>query len=118
MKKVIRDVEKFFNERCFVKEWEKEKQNWGETLIVEKEEKRELPCRLCRNPEIAVTNGIMPTETVYDAVLLFRKQDSIVAGSKVEVEQERGENIVFCSVGEMVSYCTHNEIALKRESVI
>lgn len=118
MEKVIEEVEKFFHERCFVKEWEKEEQSWGETLIVEKEEKRELPCRLCRNPKIAVSKGIMPAETVYDAVLLFRKQDVILGGSKVEVEQEGGENIVFRSVGEMVSYCTHNEIALKREEVI
>ena len=56
-------------------------------------------------------------ETVYDAVLLFRKDDVILPGSKVEVMDS--ENVMlFSSVGEMVPYQTHNEIALKREDVI
>ena len=62
-------------------------------------------------------NAVLPAETVYDAVLLFRKDDVILPGSKVEVMDS--ENVMlFSSVGEMVPYQTHNEIALKREDVI
>lgn len=99
-------------------EWEKEKQNWGEILFSEKEQKKQIKCRLCRTPKIAVKNGVLPAEVIYDAILLFCKEDRIMAGSKIEIEREGGENVVFKSVGEMVSYSTHNEIALKREDVI
>lgn len=116
MEHVKKDIERFFEQTCFVTEWEEQKQDWGETILVEKEQKKELPCRLCRNPKIAVTTGVLPAEAIYDAVLLFRKSDVILPGSKVEVI-ENG-NMLFSSVGEMISYQTHNEIALKRESTI
>lgn len=116
IKRAKKEIEKFFNENCVVTEWEKEKQNWGEILFSEKEQKKQIKCRLCRSPKIAVKNGVLPAEIIYDAVLLFCKEDVILAGSKIEMKKEEGE--VFRSVGEMVSYSTHNEIALKREDVI
>lgn len=116
IEQVIKDVERFFEHTCFVTEWEEQKQDWGETILVEKEQKKELPCRLCRNPKIAATNDVLPAEAIYDAVLLFRKSDVILPGSKVEVMDK--ETMVFSSVGEMIRYQTHNEIALKREDVI
>ncbi len=117
IKEIIKDIERFFEHTCFVTEWEEQKQEWGETILVEKEQKKELPCRLCRNPKIVTVNAVLPAETVYDAVLLFRKDDVILPGSKVEVMDS--ENVMlFSSVGEMVPYQTHNEIALKREDVI
>lgn len=70
------------------------------------------------SPKTAIVKGVLPAEVVYNAILLFRKQDVIMAGSKIEVQQENGENVGFCCVGEMVSYSTHNEIALKREDVV
>ncbi len=96
-------------------EWEKQKQYWGETLLSEKEQKKQIKCRLCRSPKIAVKNGVLPAEVIYDAVLLFCKDEVIVAGSKIKMETEGGE--IFQCVGEMVSYNTHNEIALKREDI-
>ena len=96
-------------------EWEKQKQYWGETLLAEKEQKKQIKCRLCRSPKIAVKNGVLPAEVIYDAVLLFCKDDVIVAWSKIEMEKGGGE--IFQCVGEMVSYNTHNEIALKREDI-
>ena len=117
MESVIKDVESFFEHKCFVTEWEEQKQPYGETLLVQKELKKELPCRLCRNPKIATINSVLPAEAIYDAILLFRKNDVILAGSRVEV-LENGKSILFSSVGEMVSYYTHNEIALKREDII
>ncbi|NDO46207.1 hypothetical protein [Clostridium sp. MD294] len=86
-------------------------------MFVEKEEKKQIKCRLCRSPKIVVKNGVLPAKILYDAVLLFCKEDVIKAGSNIEIEKEGGENIVFKSVGEMVSYSTHNEIALKREDI-
>ena len=113
MENIIKDIESFFEQKCFVTEWEEQKQQYGETLIVEKQQKKELLCRLCRNPKIAATNGVLPSESVYDAILLFRKNDFILPGSKIEV-MENGKSLLFCSVGETVCYHTHNEVALKR----
>ena len=118
MKRVQKDIEKFFKQKCFITEWQEERQNWGETLVVEKGEKKEIACRVCRTPKVAVGEGVLPKEVVYDAVLLFGKENVIKAGSKIEVEQEVGENLIFCSVGETVYYDNHNEIGLRREGVI
>jgi len=97
--------------------WQEQKTDWGETLITEAEQITEMPCRLCRNVKTAVKNTVLPSEIVYDAILLFPKEYVILAGSKIEVQQEYGENLVFYCTGEMIDYDTHNEIALKRESI-
>lgn len=115
---IKKDVESFFQQKCFVTEWQEQKLDWGETLITEGEQIIEMPCRLCRNIKTAVKNDVLPSEVMYDAILLFPKEYAISAGSKVEVEQENHQNLVFYSAGEMVDYTTHNEIALKRESII
>ncbi len=114
---IKKDIERFFKQKCFVTVWQEQKTDWGETLIIEEEQITEMPCRLCRNVKTAVKNTVLPSEIVYDAILLFPKEYVILAGSKIEVEQEYGENLVFYCAGEMIDYDTHNEIALKRESI-
>lgn len=118
MQKIKKDIESLFHEKCFVTEWQIQKQLSGETLLEEKEQKKELFCRICRNPKIAVQYGVLPMQSEYDAILLFSKENYIAPGSKIELQQQQGENIIFYCVGEMVPYDTHNEIALKKESVI
>lgn len=77
-----------------------------------------MQCRLCISPKTALEKGVLPAEIIYDVILLFSKEDSIVPGSVIEVQQKFGKvPLLFESVGEMVCYSTHNEIALKRKTI-
>ncbi len=117
IERIKKDVEGFFEDKCFVYQWEEAVQPWGETIIVRKEEKQQCCCRLCTSPKAAVKKDVLPSEIQYDAILLFSKDNDIAGGSVVEIEQKFGEKrLLFDSVGEMVCYDTHNEIALKRKA--
>lgn len=63
----------------------------GRNIIFGKRTKKQIKCRLCRSPKIAVKNGVLPAEIIYDAVLLFCKEDVILAGSKIEMKKEEGK---------------------------
>ena len=71
---IKKDIERFFKQKCFVTVWQEQKTDWGETLITEEQQITEMPCRLCRNVKTTVKNTVLPSEIVYDAILLFPKE--------------------------------------------